>query len=407
MKNLETLIPFDTALEKVLLETTTFGMEKRALSSSSGCILAQKVQADRDFPPFNRSTRDGIAILCQDDEMVQGKTFAIEGIAPAGTEQKELTNPSGCIEIMTGAILPKGCNTVVMYEHLKQEGDTFQILEEVKTGQNIHERGSDVLQDETILEPNIRIGAAEIGVMATVGLSAVLVKTLPKVAVITTGNELVPVHETPLPHQIRTSNSHTLVSLLTQEGIAAEAFHIQDDPSAIKETLQKLLLDFDVLLLSGGVSKGKYDFLPQVFAELEVEKVFHKVLQRPGKPFWFGKHAGSKTLVFAFPGNPVSTYVNYHLYFKSWLNASMEQKTNGFLVALGETMENKTPLDLFIGVQLSYVKGQIQTIPVATSGSGDLAVLTKIDGVVRLRPKSKPYAKNELVPFLPTKPLSV
>ena len=196
MKNLETLIPFDTALEKVLLETTTFGTEKRALKSSSGYVLAQEVLADRDFPPFNRSTRDGIAIFCQENGIVQGKTYAIEGIAPAGTEQMELTNPSGCIEFMTGAILPKSCNAVVMYEHLKQEGNTFQILEEVKVGQNIHEQGSDMRKSTTVLESNIQIGAAEIGVMATVGLSEVLVKTLPKVAVITTGNELVEVHDT-------------------------------------------------------------------------------------------------------------------------------------------------------------------------------------------------------------------
>ncbi|MEL7271038.1 MAG: molybdopterin molybdotransferase MoeA [Bacteroidota bacterium] len=405
MKNLETLIPFDTALEKVLLETTTFGTEKRALNDSSGYLLAQEVQADRDFPPFDRSTRDGIAIFCQENESVQGKRYAIEGIAPAGTEQMELNNSSGCIEIMTGAILPKGCNAVVMYEHIKQEGSTFQILEEVKVGQNIHEQGSDVREGISVLEPNIRIGAAEIGVMATVGLSEVSVKTLPKVAVITTGNELVEVHETPLPHQIRTSNSHTLLNLLSQEGISSKAFHILDDPLDIKETLQKLLQDFDVLLLSGGVSKGKYDFLPQVFTELEVEKLFHKVLQRPGKPFWFGKQSSSKTLVFAFPGNPVSTYVNYHLYFKPWLAASLGQKTNAFSVALEKALENNTPLDLFIGVKLNYQDGRIKALPITTTGSGDLAMLTKVDGFVRLRSQSEPHGKDELVPFLPTKPL--
>ncbi|MEL6976613.1 MAG: molybdopterin-binding protein, partial [Bacteroidota bacterium] len=173
------------------------------------------------------------------------------------------------------------------------------------------------------------------------------------------------------------------------------------------ETIQKLLQDFDVLLLSGGVSKGKYDFLPAVFTELGVEKVFHKVLQRPGKPFWFGTHEDSKTLVFAFPGNPVSTYVNYHLYFKPWLAASLAQKTEEFSVFLEEAFDNPTPLDLFVGVKLNHHGGQIRALPIATSGSGDLALLTKVDGFVRLRPRSKGYSKNELVPFFPTKPLFV
>ncbi|MEL6483420.1 MAG: molybdopterin molybdotransferase MoeA [Bacteroidota bacterium] len=404
MKNLETLISFDAALEKVLHEATSFSTETKPLSQCQGYVLAQKVKADRDFPPFDRSTRDGIAIHLEINENAQGKIFSIEGIAPAGTEQMELSKSSGCIEIMTGAILPKGCNAVVMYEHLKQDGDTFQILEEIKAGQNIHEQGSDVRHEESVLEPNVLIGAAEIGVMATVGLSEVMVKKLPKVAVISTGNELVAVEETPLPFQIRRSNSHSLASLLKQEGILAEAFHIQDDLLTIKETIQKLLQDFDVLLLSGGVSKGKYDFLPEVFDQLGVEKVFHEVLQRPGKPFWFGKQTDAKTLVFAFPGNPVSTYVNYHLYFKPWLAKSLEQQKEGISVFLAETIENKTPLDLFVGVKLNYKDGQIHAIPITTTGSGDLAMLTKVDGFVRLRPRSVPYDKNELVPFSLTKP---
>lgn len=395
------MITFDEALQNVLEHSQNYGDESVELVDSHGRILAETIVADRDFPPFDRSTKDGIAIRF-DAINSQNQRFKISGIAQAGSPQLSLNDGSSCIEVMTGAMVPKNADTVVMYEHTSKNEEAFIINEAVKQGQNIHYQASDVKKGEVLLQPGIKITAAEIGVLATVGKAKVSVKKLPKVAVISTGNELVDVDKTPLPFQIRKSNSYSLVSLLENEKIKGDIHHILDDPSAIKQTLKNLLKDYDVLLLSGGVSKGKYDFLPEAFDSLGVEKVFHKVLQRPGKPFWFGKHESYNTTVFSFPGNPVSTFVNYHLYFKPWLNKTLGTDTMQFDVFLDEPYSNSTDLTLFVGVEIKLMMGKLIANTIASTGSGDLLALAKADGFIKVLPKEE-IPKGKIVPFIPTK----
>jgi molybdopterin molybdotransferase len=395
------MITFDEALQKVLGRSQNYGDELVELTKSHGRILAETIVADRDFPPFDRSTKDGIAIRF-DAFNGQNQTFKIAGVAQAGSPQLVLDDTASCIEVMTGAIIPKNTDTVVMYEHTTKEDEAFIINEPVKKGQNIHYQASDVRQEEVLLHPGVKITAAEIGVLATVGKATVSVKKLPKVAVISTGNELVDVDKTPLPFQIRKSNSYSLFSLLENEKIEGDIHHLLDEPSAIKQRLEQLIKEYDVLLLSGGVSKGKYDFLPEAFDSLGVEKVFHKVLQRPGKPFWFGKHEQDKTTVFSFPGNPVSTFVNYHLYFKPWLNKTLGIDTTHFTVILDEPYTNSTNLTVFIGVTLKLKEGKLAANTIATTGSGDLLALAKADGFVKVLPKEE-IPKGKIVPFIPTR----
>ena len=299
--NLFLMISFEEAFQKVMDNTQNYGDEKVNLDECLGRILAESVMADRDFPPFDRATKDGIAIRFDALKSAE-QEFKVAGIAQAGSPQLTLKDDECCIEVMTGAMVPKNADTVVMYEHTERKGDVFTIRKTINKGQDIHYQASDMALNEVMIQPCTEITPAEIGVLASVGKSEILVKKMPKVAVVSTGNELVDVHETPEPYQIRKSNSHTLVALLDKELNKANLFHLADEPNAIKDTLEKLLAQFDVLLLSGGVSKGKYDFLPEVFDSLSVEKLFHKVLQRPGKPFWFGKHHGHKTIIFSFPG---------------------------------------------------------------------------------------------------------
>ncbi|MBO0323222.1 molybdopterin molybdotransferase MoeA [Muricauda sp. CAU 1633] len=397
------MITFDEALQNVLENSQNYGDESVELINSHGRILAETIVADRDFPPFDRSTKDGIAIRF-DALNSQNKSFKVSGIAQAGSPQLVLDEKESCIEVMTGAIIPQNADTVVMYEHTTKDGEKFIINEPVKKGQNIHYQASDVHQDEILLQPGVRITAAEIGVLATVGKANVSVKKLPKVAVISTGNELVDVDKTPLPFQIRKSNSYSLFSLLENEKIQGDIHHVLDKPDVIKQTLKNLLNDYDVLLLSGGVSKGKYDFLPEAFDSLGVEKVFHKVLQRPGKPFWFGKHKSYNTTVFSFPGNPVSTFVNYHLYFKPWLNKTLGTDTTHFAVFLDEPYTNSTDLTLFVGVILKLMEGKLVANTITSTGSGDLLALTKADGFIKVLPKEE-IPKGKLVPFIPTRKL--
>ncbi len=397
------MISFESALQTVLENSQNYGEETVNLEDAQNRILAESVSADRDFPPFDRSTKDGIAInskaLGNDS-----RHFKIEGLAQAGSPQLALENPSNCIEIMTGAIIPKNSDTVVMYEHLRSVDDGFELVENVRKGQNIHAQGSDVLKGSCIMKPNIRLGPSEIGALASVGKYKVLVKKMPKIAVIATGNELVDVEQTPLPYQIRKSNSYTLKSLLVQEGISAEDYHFVDDKEILKERLQHCIEEYDLLLLSGGVSKGKFDFLPETFESLGIEKIFHKVLQRPGKPFWFGKQSKLKCAVFAFPGNPVSTFVNYHVYFKAWLNKTLGVTDSGFTVILEETITNPLKLTLFKGVKVSLKDGRWMANEIGTTGSGDVLGLTKIDGFIQLEPDST-ISGGDPVRLVPTRKL--
>jgi molybdopterin molybdotransferase len=397
------MIEFDDALKKVLDHAQDYGKETVPLEESQGRVLAENIIADRDFPPFDRSTKDGIAIQF-DAIKSQGGTFVVSGMAQAGTPQISLENSSNCTEVMTGAIVPKNADTVIMYEHTSREGDVFTVNKPIKKGQNIHYQASDIHQGEVLLQQGIPITSAEIGVLASVGKAQVMVKKLPKVAVISTGNELVDVEEVPLPFQIRKSNSHSLRSLLEMERITASTYHLMDNPSSIEEKLKELMETYDVLLLSGGVSMGKYDFLPKTFEVLGVEKVFHKVLQRPGKPFWFGKHLKNKTIMFSFPGNPVSTFVNYHLYFKPWLCKTLDREPNQFTVTLEKPYTNETGLTLFIGVKIDIQEGCLMAKTLSTSGSGDLVGLSKVDGFVLIPPKET-LQKEAKVIFIPTRNL--
>ncbi len=193
---------------------------------------------------------------------------------------------------MTGAVLPNNANTVIRYEDVTVKNGIATInVDVLNEGQNVHDKGKDGKVGDLLIKQNTKISAAEIGVLATVGKSFVKVAKQPKVMIVSTGDELVGVDEFPLEHQIRRSNVFTLVSLLEKLNIPSETAHITDDKPVLKSKIKAYLQEYDVLLFSGAVSKGKFDFLPEVFDELGVEKLFHKVAQRPGKPFWFGSAA--------------------------------------------------------------------------------------------------------------------
>ncbi|MEM9001622.1 MAG: molybdopterin molybdotransferase MoeA [Bacteroidota bacterium] len=395
------MISFEAAYQLVLDHSNDYGTEHVSLSESTGRVLAAPILADRDFPPFDRATKDGIALSYS--AVLEGIThFKIQGIIAAGTAKTSLDDRYGCMEIMTGAIVPQGADTVVMYEDIIIENGVAMLQKPPKQAQNIHEKGSDETKAGVVLQADIKISAAEIGVLASVGKAQVPVKRLPKITVVSSGNELVNVNQQPLPHQIRRSNSYALQSLLFTENIKAALIHFQDDQQEIVTALSDLMSKTDVLLISGGVSKGKFDFLPEALANLGVKKVFHGVRQRPGKPFWFGKHETTNTVVFSFPGNPVSTFANYHIYFKPWLNRSSGMPIPKIDVHLNETISNGTDLTRFIRAKIHITDGFIKANIVHGNGSGDLTSLAKSDGFIQLAPK-KTYTVGEQVPFIPTR----
>ena len=255
-------------------------VEEIDLTQVMGRVLAEDIQADRDFPPFDRVMMDGIAIDF-DTWAAGNRSFNREDIQMAGEHQKILNSSQNCLEVMTGSILPKKTNTVIPYEEVEIDGDIVHVKSEiVKKGQNIHAQGSDVSVNARILSKGSSISTAEIGVLATVGKSIVKVLSLPKVAIISTGDELVAVGQIPKTYQIRQSNSHVLKAALKETGVEAVIYHIQDERGLMFDKLKAIIEECDVLILSGGVSKGKKDYVPEVLEKLEFQKKFHGVKQR-------------------------------------------------------------------------------------------------------------------------------
>jgi len=390
------MITVENALEIVLNNTQDFGIIEIPFLESVGRVLKENIIADRDFPPFNRVSMDGI---CVDYSQFKNglRSFTIEGVQPAGSKQLTLQNPKNCLEVMTGAVLPKKATAVIRYEDVTiNNGIATVEIDAIYKLQNIHLQGKDRRSGDLLISKNTLISTAEIGVLATVGKSTVQVAKQPKVLIISTGDELVEVHETPLNYQIRRSNVFSLVSLLKNLKITAKTAHITDDASILKEKIQQFLIDFDVLLFSGAVSKGKYDFLPEVLEELNVKKQFHRVAQRPGKPFWYGIVEKTNTIVFAFPGNPISTYVNCLVYFYPWYYSSLNIKTTSETAILGEDVFFKPDLTYFLQVQLINKNGQLIAFPIHGNGSGDLASLIKTDGFVQLPKGCNDFKKGSI-----------
>jgi len=394
------------ALDIILNNTEDFGIEEIEFLRSEGRILKEDIIADRDFPPFNRVSMDGIAISSTDfnDGL---REFKIEGVQAAGSEQLTLKNSGNCIEAMTGAMLPINTDVVIQYELLDIKNGFAKVnLDAVKIFQNVHLKGLDRKIDDVLIRKNTLISPAEIGVFATVGKTTVKVAKHPKVMIVSTGNELVDVSEIPAEHQIRKSNVYTLVSLLKKLHIKAESSHILDNKKAITHKIESYLKEYDVLLFSGAVSKGKFDFIPEVLDSLGVEKLFHKVKQRPGKPFWFGRktstyeNTGTKT-VFAFPGNPVSTFVSCIKYFYPWFHKSMHLVENEKQAILASNFYFKPNLTYFLQVKLNRKEGKLYATPVSGKGSGDLANLVDSDAFLELPDDRSNFTKGDVFPLLP------
>lgn len=398
----------------ILNATQDFGVEEIPFIKSVGRILKEEILADRDFPPFNRVSMDGIAIDLEKFKEGQN-SFKIEGIQAAGSEQISLKNSNNCIEVMTGAVLPNHTNAVIRYEDVIIENGVAKIqIHEIIDFQNIHKKGKDKKAGDVLVHLNKKISAAEIGVIATVGKSIVKVAKQPKVIIVSTGDELVGVDEIPLEHQIRRSNVFSLVSLLEKLNISAETAHITDDKPILKQKISTYLKDYDVLLFSGAVSKGKYDFLPEVLEELGVEKLFHKVAQRPGKPFWFGtktendnnfnkiekNNIKEQAVIFAFPGNPISTFVNCLAYFYPWYQKSVQCNQNEITAILGEDVSFKPNLVYFLQVKLASEAGNLVAYPVKGNGSGDLASLVNSDAFIQLPNNKIHFKKGEVYSVL-------
>ena len=341
---------------------------------------------------------DGIAI--QSKNFINGqRRFRIESIAAAGSPQQTLTNREACIEVMTGAVLPLNTDAVIPYEQcLIADGVAEIEIPEIKPMQNIHRKGRDEQKGALLIEQNTRITPAHIGVLATVGIATPEVYTLPKIALCATGDELVTIEETPLPHQIRQSNIYFLAADLHKENIIASLHHLPDEKEVMRDKLQTILSAHDVVILSGAVSKGKYDFLPDVLADLGMQTLFHRIAQKPGKPFLIGK-IGEK-IIFGFPGNPVSTFVCYHLYCKRWLYNCIQNNLNVSTGILKEEILGSPQLSIHYLGKLHHENGVRIITPIPTSSSGDIPALLSADCIFTIPAGTPNYKTGDVVEIL-------
>jgi molybdopterin molybdotransferase len=368
------------------------------IGSVVGRVLAEEVLADRDFPPFHRVAMDGIAVKAV--HIARNKELEIEEVQAAGVPAKKLTDPYKCIEVMTGAMLPVDTDAVIRYEDLEIQGNKAKVLiEQVQVGANIHPKAQDASQGDVLLSPGQRISAAEVALLASVGKSVVKVYSLPKTAVIASGDELVDVTVKPEPHQIRRSNTHALRAAMKIMGWEADPFYLVDNKAMIKETLQIILNDHDVLILSGGVSKGKFDFIPRALEELGFDKLFHQVGQRPGKPFWFGVK-DNKKIVFAFPGNPVSTFLCFYRYARPWLQTCLGTPEETEEAILASDVSFQPELTYFLQVQIQNENGKWVAYPKPGGGSGDYANLRQVHGFLELPSNKTTFKKGESYPYI-------
>ncbi|RFZ84990.1 molybdopterin molybdenumtransferase MoeA [Mucilaginibacter terrenus] len=391
------MITVEQADRIILTELRDYGTELVPFEEALGRVLAQNIVADRDLPPFNRATMDGIAIGFE--AFSNGlRTFEIEGTQAAGDTPLDIQNGTECIEIMTGAALSSTVDTVIRYEDVEIAGGKAVVtVNSISKGQNIHLKGKDKKQDDVVASAGQKVTPAIVGLAASVGALELLVKKLPKVLIISSGDELVDVSDTPADYQIRRSNSYTVKAALSRIGLQADILHVPDNPVIIKQQLLYSLQSYDVLLLSGGVSMGKFDYIPKALAELEVTQLFHKVQQRPGKPFWFGTHADG-ALVFAFPGNPVATFMCMRRYFLPWLNAVLGlPNVKSFYAILSQDISFLQPLTYFLQVKLSFSEdGRMLAIPLEGNGSGDFANLADTDAFMELPAEKNNFKAGEV-----------
>ncbi|HVA16951.1 MAG TPA: gephyrin-like molybdotransferase Glp [Candidatus Dormibacteraeota bacterium] len=381
--------------------------ENLKLQNSAGRILAQEIVADRDYPPFDRATRDGFAVRAADCREAGAKLRVI-GEIRAGGEFGKAVCAGECVQIMTGAAVPRGADAVVMIEHTRSGAQQNEVTIEraAEPGMNIGPRGSESRAGDVLLRAKTRIGYAEIAIAGQVGRAELDVYRKPRFAIVSTGDEVVAVDAEPGPFEIRNSNS---VSLAAQVELAgAEAVLLGNAPDREGE-LRKMIehgLEEDALVLSGGVSMGKYDLVEEVLRGLGAEFFFDALAIRPGRPAAFGICRGKP--VFGLPGNPVSTMVTFELLAVPAVDilSGGEARPVPLLKAkLSKGVEQKAALTHFLPAVVEWPSGQTIVTELPWQGSGDIAALARGNCFLVVHQSKLKLAAGEWVDVLPRRGL--
>lgn len=392
-------LPFSVArstiLEAVGSARVLPGMEFVDLAEADGRVLAAAVYADRDYPPFDRSMRDGFAVRAAD---LPG-TLKVIGEVRAGSRFDGQVQAGQAVEIMTGAPVPNGASAVAMVEHVRVDGESVFIDHSLSAGLNISPRGCEALEGGEVLHAGQRVGFPEVAVLATVGVWNLPVYQRPRVAILSTGDEIVEAGTTPSPQQIRNSNAWSLAAQVRRAG--GKPVVLPPAPDSMEQTAELVErgLETDLLLISGGVSAGKYDLVERVLSNCGAEFYFDRVLIQPGQPLVFGRARG--TFVFGLPGNPASTMVCFEVFARAAVEllggqaAPMLPLTEA---VLSSGFQHRPGLTRFLPAWLSADGSQVAPLP--WSGSGDVMALARANALLVAEPDKPSYAAGERIRVL-------
>ena len=407
------MISFEAARAKVIevVSACVCAPERETLdltvapSAPLGRILAENIVADRNYPPFNRSIRDGFAVRAA-DTAAPGARLRLIGESRAGVAFSGTVGAGECVRILTGAPVPRGANAVVMHEYTREEGDFVVLEQAAHAGQYYVLAGAEARVGEVVVARGVRLGYAELAMAAEVGRARIEVSRRPRVAILSTGDELVPLDRAPGPFQIRNSNNTSLAAQVTLAGgepLAAGS--AKDEVAELRARIEQGL-QADLLLLSGGVSVGKYDLVEQALKDLGVEVFFDAVAIRPGKPVVFGWCRGKP--VFGLPGNPVSTMVTFELFVVPAIEALCgcpPPPLGIFKAKLAHPVNEKGPVAHFLPARVTWPKGEMGVEPMVEvllwEGSGDIGAVVRGNCFLVVH-ASKPHLQaGEWVDVLP------
>jgi molybdopterin molybdotransferase len=378
-----------------------FLRETIEIEEAFGRILAVPILSDRDYPPFNRSTRDGFAVRAADVNAPGARLECVGELRAGGMFEGEL-KAGQCVEIMTGAGMPSGADAVVMIEHTTRDGRTIAIDREALAGDHIVPRGSEALAGSLLLAAKTRVGYAEMALAAQAGATRLEVFTRPRLAILSTGDEVVDARSTPGPLQVRNSNGISIEILARTAGAQpVQLGNAPDEKSALRAAIERGL-EADILVLSGGVSMGKYDLVEQVLADLGAKFHFTGVAIRPGRPAVFATCRDK--LVFGLPGNPVSTMVTFELFVLPAIDlfsGAVPRSLPIFRAKLMTPVHEKGALVHFLPARIEWEGREARITQLPWQGSGDIVALALANGFLVVGPERPEIAPGEWVDVLP------
>ncbi len=405
------MISVNEALNLILSNVQNASPITKTILDCQGMALAENIEADRDYPPFNRVTMDGYAVLASDINVKKIHDFRVIDTVFAGTSFSKKIPSGSCVKIMTGAPLPEGVDAVIKVEDCVSENGSVSFnIHEIQSGYNVARKGEDVNDGKLLIPKGQICDPAVIGILATTGNNKVQVYPTPSVSIISTGDEVVPIDQQPLSHQIRDLNSYALQALLWHYQIRPQYIGLVHDKTEVLKKSIAQALEADIVIISGGVSKGDADIVPDILISLGVKEIFHRVKIKPGKPIWFGKNEQGK-VVFGLPGNPMSCQVGFKIFIEPYIRRFM---------GLGELRPLYLPLEKEYkkrGNREEYFSCKLETskletsleaqalspslIPVDFMGSGDITATLYSDGIARRPDNVAVLEKGAMIKFFP------